>query len=167
MDRFPLLFTCSNQREATIDSVLVRPYSGGTRQWNVTLVRAFIDWELEVVLEFFQFLTSNTNPNEGPDELRWKLRKDESSFGSFIWLVELVWEEVDWGMEFDSFLPNVDYLVERNSHTFEDKETAMDKLLENFFGVLYDWSRAWGFTSSPSVGEFLASLAFDDSDLLL
>jgi hypothetical protein len=43
----------------------------------------------------------------------------------------------------------------------------MDKLLEIFFGVLYDWSRAWGFTSSPSVGEFLASLAFDDSDLLL
>jgi hypothetical protein len=43
----------------------------------------------------------------------------------------------------------------------------MDKLLENFFGVLYDWSQAWGFTSSPSVGEFLASLAFDDSDLLL
>jgi hypothetical protein len=56
---------------------------------------------------------------------------------------------------------------ERNSRTFEDKEIAMDKLIEIFFGVLYDWSRAWGFTSSPSGGEFLASLAFDNSDLLL
>ena len=43
----------------------------------------------------------------------------------------------------------------------------MDKFLEIFFGVLYDWFQAWGFTSSPSVGEFLASLAFDNSDLLL
>ncbi len=43
----------------------------------------------------------------------------------------------------------------------------MDKLLEIFFGVLYDWSRAWGFSSSPSVGEFLVSLAFDSSDLPL
>ncbi len=58
---------------------------------------------------------------------------------------------------------------ERNSRTFEDKETAMDKLLEIFIGVLFDWSRAWGFTSSPSVGEFLVSLFFDNSnsDLLL
>jgi hypothetical protein len=56
---------------------------------------------------------------------------------------------------------------ERNSRIFEDKEIAMDRLLENFFGVLFDWSRAWGFTSSPFVGEFLVSLAFDDSDLLL
>ncbi len=56
---------------------------------------------------------------------------------------------------------------ERNSCTFENRETALDKLLEIFFGVLYDWSRAWGFTSSPSVGEFLAALAFDNSILFL
>ena len=56
---------------------------------------------------------------------------------------------------------------ERNSHTFEIKETVVDKLLEIFFGVLYDWSWAWGFTSSPSVGEFLASLAIDNSDVFL
>jgi hypothetical protein len=40
----------------------------------------------------------------------------------------------------------------------------MDKLLEIFFRVLYDWSRAWGFTFSLFVGEFLA---FDNSNLLL
>ena len=36
-----------------------------------------------------------------------------------------------------------------------------------FFTSLFDWSRAWGLSSSPSVGEFLASLAFDSSDLHL
>jgi hypothetical protein len=51
--------------------------------------------------------------------------------------------------------------------SFEDKEIAMDKLSEIFFWVLYDWSRVWGFTSSPSVGEFLVSLALDNFDLLL
>ena len=52
---------------------------------------------------------------------------------------------------------------ERNSRTFENKEIALDKILEIFFGVLYDWSRAWGLTSSPSVGDFLDSLAYDYS----
>ncbi len=46
---------------------------------------------------------------------------------------------------------------------FQNKEIALDKLSEIFFGVLYDWSRAWGLTSSLSVGEFLVSLAFDNS----
>jgi hypothetical protein len=59
---------------------------------------------------------------------------------------------------------------ERNSRTFENKETPLAKIIELFFGSLYDWSRAWGLTSSPSykkkniyiyVGEFLASLASD------
>uniref|UniRef100_A0A2N9I6K7 Symplekin n=1 Tax=Fagus sylvatica TaxID=28930 RepID=A0A2N9I6K7_FAGSY len=49
---------------------------------------------------------------------------------------------------------------ERNSRTFEDKETAMDKLLEIFIGVLFDWSRAWGFTSSPSVEQIPLPLLF-------
>ncbi len=34
----------------------------------------------------------------------------------------------------------------------------MGKISELFFGSLYDWSRAWGLTSSASVGEFLESL---------
>ena len=43
----------------------------------------------------------------------------------------------------------------------------MAKIIEIFFVSLYDWSRAWGLTSSQSVGEFLTSLAFDNSDLHL
>ena len=56
---------------------------------------------------------------------------------------------------------------ERNKRTFENQETPMAKLIELFFTTLYDWSRAWGLTISPSVGEFLASLAFDSSNLHL
>jgi hypothetical protein len=44
-----------------------------------------------------------------------------------------------------------------------DKELAMDKLLEFFYGALFDWSRVWGFTSTSSVGEFVVSLAFENS----
>jgi hypothetical protein len=55
----------------------------------------------------------------------------------------------------------------RNSRTFENTETALDKLLEIFFGFLYDWSQAWGLTSSLSVGDFLASLAFDNYDMFV
>ena len=54
---------------------------------------------------------------------------------------------------------------ERNKQIFEDQETPMAKLLELFLTTLYDWSRAWGLTTSPSVGEFLDSLAFDSSNL--
>uniref|UniRef100_A0A2N9H4Z9 Reverse transcriptase domain-containing protein n=1 Tax=Fagus sylvatica TaxID=28930 RepID=A0A2N9H4Z9_FAGSY len=56
---------------------------------------------------------------------------------------------------------------ERNKRIFEDQETPLAKLLELFFINLYDWSRAWGLTVSPSVGEFLASLAFHSSTLQL
>ena len=56
---------------------------------------------------------------------------------------------------------------ERNKRTFENQEAPVGKIIEIFFGSLYDWSRAWGLTSSSSVGDFLASLAFDNSNLHL
>jgi hypothetical protein len=49
---------------------------------------------------------------------------------------------------------------ERNNRTFENKEIPSAKIIEIFFGSLYDWSRAWGLSSSPSVGDFLVSIAF-------
>uniref|UniRef100_A0A2N9IJZ1 Reverse transcriptase domain-containing protein n=1 Tax=Fagus sylvatica TaxID=28930 RepID=A0A2N9IJZ1_FAGSY len=46
-------------------------------EWNVTFVRDFNDWEVDVVAEFFQFLHSHMVPNAAPpDELRWKQCKD-------------------------------------------------------------------------------------------
>jgi hypothetical protein len=74
---FPTLFTCSSNRDATIAEVLSRPNSRGVREWNVTFVQDFNDWEVDVVAEFFQFLHSHMVPNAAPpDELRWKPCKD-------------------------------------------------------------------------------------------
>jgi hypothetical protein len=44
---------------------------------------------------------------------------------------------------------------ERNSRTFEDVENHVRKIIELFMGSLYDWSRAWGFSSSHSLGGLL------------
>ena len=41
----------------------------------------------------------------------------------------------------------------------------MTKVIELFFASLFDWSRAWGLTTSPLVGQFLVSLASDFSEL--
>ena len=44
-DRFPLLFYSSLLRDATIDSLFVRPNFGGVHEWNIIFVRNFNDWE--------------------------------------------------------------------------------------------------------------------------
>jgi hypothetical protein len=76
MDRFPTLYACSTHREVTIASVLTRPVAGRPCEWNVTFGRDFNDWELDLVVEFFQLLASNTPTKEGSDGLRWKRRTD-------------------------------------------------------------------------------------------
>ena len=47
---------------------------------------------------------------------------------------------------------------EGNWQTFEDMESSNNKLLASFSGSLFDWSRAWGFTSSNFLPMFLSSL---------
>ena len=42
--------------------------------------------------------------------------------------------------------------------TFEDLESSVEQLLASFIGSLFDWSRAWGFTSSDSLLMFVDSL---------
>ena len=77
---FPNLFTCSSTREATIANVLTTPDSRGVREWNVTFVRDFNDWEVDLLAGFFHFLHSHNVPTAAttlaPDGLRWKLCKD-------------------------------------------------------------------------------------------
>jgi hypothetical protein len=48
---------------------------------------------------------------------------------------------------------------ERNGRTFEDKDQSVGKVIELFMGDLYDWSVAWAFSSSHSLGVFLESLS--------
>ena len=52
---------------------------------------------------------------------------------------------------------------ERNCRTFEDLKNPSRKILELFIGSLFDWSHAWGFSSTHSLGDFLESLAFSHS----
>ena len=47
---------------------------------------------------------------------------------------------------------------ERNRRTFEDMDSSDDQLLAYFSGTLFDWSTAWGLTSSDSLPMFLSSL---------
>ena len=73
---FPTLFTCTSNREA----VLTSPDSRGVREWKISFVRDFNDWEVDLVAEFFHFLHSHNVPSAAtslaPDGLRWKLCKD-------------------------------------------------------------------------------------------
>jgi hypothetical protein len=48
---------------------------------------------------------------------------------------------------------------ERNNRTFEDIEHSVGQLIESCMCSLYDWAKAWGFTTSTSVGGFLESLS--------
>ena len=45
-----------------------------------------------------------------------------------------------------------------NQRTFEDLDRSDDQLLASFSGSVFDWSRAWGLTSSDSLPLFLSSL---------
>ena len=47
---------------------------------------------------------------------------------------------------------------ERHKRTFEDEELSLPKLLELFYGFLFDWARVWGFTSEKSLAAFVVSL---------
>jgi hypothetical protein len=49
---------------------------------------------------------------------------------------------------------------ERNRCTFEDKEHSTAKLIELFFGLLFDWARVWGLTPTNSLADFVVSLHF-------
>jgi hypothetical protein len=48
---------------------------------------------------------------------------------------------------------------ERNSQIFEDKVISVRQLLDGFSTSLFHWSRAWGFTSSRSIIDFISSLS--------
>ena len=47
---------------------------------------------------------------------------------------------------------------ESNRQTFEDVDSLDNQLLASFSGFLFDWSWAWGFTSSKSLSVFTSSL---------
>jgi hypothetical protein len=56
---------------------------------------------------------------------------------------------------------------ERNQRTFEDVSRSDSQILEGFTLTLFDWSRAWGFTTSTSITEFFSSLSLISHDVIL
>jgi hypothetical protein len=73
--RFPLLFACSTSQSASLASCLSISLVGEVRIWNLTIVRDFNDWEVEEVLEFFNFIHSKTPVGLDLDSMSWKLRQ--------------------------------------------------------------------------------------------
>jgi hypothetical protein len=240
----------------------------GFGNWNVTFTRGFNDWEVEIVVEFFQLLSSYAVPIMAPDGVKWKCNKagvfDSHSFYAvlnvrpgvaflwkMIWKVKaplrvafFIWsvawgkiltcenhmlrgytmvgwccmckrdgETVDhllihcaavhvlWNYVFQAFhmqwvLPRsvVDLLFgwrnwfgrhhshiwnlvplclmwtvwcERNSRTFDDMKKSDDQLLGSFVESLFDWSRAWGFTTTSTVHDFVVVLHSDSARMSL
>jgi hypothetical protein len=54
---------------------------------------------------------------------------------------------------------------ERNQRIFEDVFKADNQLLEGFILNLFDWSKAWGFSSCTSIPEFISSLFLISHDV--
>ena len=258
---FPVLFSCSSNKTASIKSLLSRPGVGEVRVWNLAFIRDFNDWELDELLNFFNLIHSKIPREERPNAMSWTLQQhgrfDAKSFyhalsgqsaSTFpwkaIWRVKapkrvafFVWTAA-WGkiLTCDNFIrrgytmagwccmcrsgwetgehllihcalasklwyavlrsfgvcwvfPNriVDLLFgwynscgkhvsavwnlvplclmwtvwrERNRRTFEDVELSTIKLIELFFGLLFDWAWVWGLTSMLSLADFVASLSF-------
>ncbi len=40
---------------------------------------------------------------------------------------------------------------ERNRRTSEDTEHSRTELIELFYGLLFEWSRVWGYTTTSSL----------------
>jgi hypothetical protein len=259
-DEFPLLFECSRDREAFIDSLYTCSSGVETREWQLQFVRNFNDWEVDTVAAFFNLIHSKSPVHESDDVLKWSLKKngtfDIRSFyhairGSrsrgfpwkgiwgvkvsrrvafFVWMaawgniltcdnlrhrgivvvgwcclcrcngemvahlllhcpmVRELWSYVFWLFGVDWVISGsvLDHVAgwrnwfgkhnsevwnlvpacvmwslwrERNKRTFEDLELSVDKLIESCMCSLFEWSRAWGFTTSLTVGGFLESLS--------
>ena len=70
-----MLFSCSSNKTASIESLLIRLVEGEGRVWNFSFIWDFNDWEMDEVLNFFTLIHSRFPNNEGPDVMRWTLRQ--------------------------------------------------------------------------------------------
>ena len=73
---FPVLYNFATNREASIESSLICQGAGDGRTWDVHFNRGPNDWEVAVVVDFFQFLAANLPSETVGDQLRWKLTKN-------------------------------------------------------------------------------------------
>uniref|UniRef100_A0A2N9G0Y7 Uncharacterized protein n=1 Tax=Fagus sylvatica TaxID=28930 RepID=A0A2N9G0Y7_FAGSY len=74
---FPVLFSCSSNKTASIESLLCRQGVGEERVWNLAFIRDFNDCELDELLNFFNLIHSKIPRKEHPDAMSWTLRQHE------------------------------------------------------------------------------------------
>ena len=72
-DVYTVLFACSNNKDASIDSLFEEPGEGRSRVWSVTFCRDFNDWEMDSVESFFLLLHSHALISKEADKLNWVL----------------------------------------------------------------------------------------------
>jgi hypothetical protein len=72
---FPVMFSCSSDKSASLASLLSRSGEGANRVWNFSFIRDFNDWEMDEVLTFFNLIHSKIPRHEGPDVMKWTLRQ--------------------------------------------------------------------------------------------
>ena len=68
---YTILLVTTN-REAFVDSSLIRQGVGERRDWNVHFNRGPKDWEAELVDDSFRFLVANLPSTDDGDCMRWK-----------------------------------------------------------------------------------------------
>jgi hypothetical protein len=84
-DEFPLLFKCSRDREAFIDSLYTRFSGVEIRDWHLHFVRNFNDWEVDMVAAFFNLIHSKSHVHESDDVLKWSLKKNGTLDNGFFY----------------------------------------------------------------------------------
>ena len=57
-EAYPVLFECASNQDATIEDVLIHQAEG--IEWDVTFIRNFNDWEVDIVASFLNLLYSQT-----------------------------------------------------------------------------------------------------------
>ena len=103
-DLFPVLFGCSTNRNASINSVVDRA-SSTAGVWNSSFIRDFNDWKLPLGAAFFQFLHPLLLRHDRMDSKVWKHRQsgqfDVSSFYSALQgsnRMQFPWKSI-WGVK--------------------------------------------------------------------
>jgi hypothetical protein len=77
-DMFLLLYECSRDRDASIDSLYARTSGREKREWHIRFERDFNDREVNDVASFFRLIHTKPPTHEDDDKFKWGLKKNEA-----------------------------------------------------------------------------------------
>ncbi len=72
---YPVPFAYSNNKDASIASLLEESREGRSRVWSVTFCRDFNNWEIDSIESFFLLLHSHALISKEADKLNWVLNR--------------------------------------------------------------------------------------------